>query len=680
MMMNNRLRVSFMVSVFMLLAAALTFFSSCEPKVESNASQPLKIDFSDTTFISLWYAEVRKDSAMLRSYLEAADPMRQYAALMAMSTTPSHHWSPELIELLNAPQKQIRTRAAFTLGQSGDASVLSELKNAFNNKDSLMQDQHFNATVLEAVGKLGGPREAIELISTKSYSPRDSILNLGRLRALYQIALHGHELKEVQYFVMDVLGQALQPMSIRYLAADYLARFSSEPFDSLQFSVIRAFERAEDIQFKRQLARLLPHCSATKANSLLVSTLADREADETLRLLCGKALMNTRPSQGVGFFRSLLEDDAPAVSQWAAHYFLRYGNPNDAVDYGEWAKKRSLPEATRFILMAAAMEHLPFYYELSKNNIAKELLAFWPREMSRSERKVLIAQLARSKIFFDELIQFFQKSNNEIVRTDILLGLQQEYCNKQEGCSFSRTQLKLLMPALRDALQQETGSQTIGAEIASTLGASVPPSWSSDSSFLLTVYESMELPRQLEAAKAMENLMDTLSLAYDKRSIAAPVEPRSRIWQRITDSTRLVLELSQGKVEIDFLPKEAPLTVAQIIAEVESGYYEGKSWHRVVPNFVVQTGCPTGHGYDSGDYLLPTETSPYAHYHEAGACGMASIGPHTESTQWFITLRATPHLDGKYTKWGQITSGEELLWKIQPEDQIRSIYIENLSI
>src|SRR6056297_2524454 len=134
MMMNNRLRVSFMVSVFMLLAAALTFFSSCEPQAESNASQPFKIDFSDTTFISLWYAEVRKDKAMLRWYLEAADPMRQYAALMAMSTTPSHHWSPELIELLNAPQKQIRTRAAFTLGQSGDASVLSELKSAFNNK------------------------------------------------------------------------------------------------------------------------------------------------------------------------------------------------------------------------------------------------------------------------------------------------------------------------------------------------------------------------------------------------------------------------------------------------------------------------------------------------------------------------------------------------------------------
>ncbi len=680
MMMSTRLRAPFMVSGFLLLAAALGIFSSCEPKVESHVDQPLTIDFSDTAFISLWYAEVRKDTAMIRSYLEAADPMRQYAALMALSTTPSHHWSSDLIQLLDAPQKQIRTRAAFSLGQSGDASVLSDLKNAFNNKDSLMQDQHFNATVLEAVGKLGGPREAIELISTQSYSPRDSILNLGRLRALYQIALHGHELKEVQYFVMNVLGQALHPMNVRYLAADYLARFSSEPFDSLQYSVIRAFERTDDIQLKRQLARLLPHCSATKANSLLVSTLTDREADEILRFLCGRALINSRSSEGSGFFRSLLEDDAPSVSQLAANYFLRYGNPHDAVDYGEWAKKESLPKTTRFILMAAAMEHLPFYYELSKNKIAKELLAFWPREMTRPERKVLIDQLAGSTAFFDELVQFFQKTNDEIVRTDILLGLQQEYCNKEEGCSFSRNQLKLLMPVLRHALQKETGSQTIGAQIASTLKSYIPSDWSSDSSFLRIAYQSMELPRQLEAAQAMGTLMDTLSIPYEKRALAAPVEPHSRIWQRITDSTRLVIELPQGQIHIAFLPREAPLTVAQIIAEVESGYYEGKSWHRVVPNFVVQTGCPTGHGYDSGDYLLPTETSPYAHYHEAGACGMASIGPHTESTQWFITLRATPHLDGKYTKWGQVISGEELLWTIQAQDQIRSMYIENLSI
>jgi cyclophilin family peptidyl-prolyl cis-trans isomerase/HEAT repeat protein len=680
MIMITRLSVPFLVPGFVIVLIALSVFTSCEPQPESEDNQPLTIDFSDTTFISLWYAQVRKDTAMIQSYLDSEDPMRQYAALMALSTTPSPHWTTRLVQLLNAPQKQIRTRAAFSLGQSGDASALSDLKNAFNNKDSLMQDQHFNATVLEAVGKLGGPREAIELISTRTYSPRDSILNLGRLRALYQIALNGHELKEVQYFMMDVIGQALHPGNVRYLAADYLARFPSEPFDSLQFSVIRAFERTEDIQFKRQLARLLPNCSATKANTLLVSILADREADATLRLLCGRAVLETRPSESASYFRSLLEDEDPAVSQLAASYFLRYGNPHDAVDYGEWAKKGSLPKSTRIVLLSAAMEHLPFYYQLSKNNIAKELLAFWPQEMTRADRKVIISRLAGSETFFDDLVQFARETNDEIVRTDILLGLQQEYCNAEEGCTFSRNQLKMLTPLLRDALQKETGSQTISAEIATALGAGIPESWSAESSFVLAAYDSLELPRQLEAAEAMETLMDTLSISYEKREISAPVEPHTRIWQRMTDSTRLVLELPQGKVQITFLPREAPLTVAQIIAEVESGYYEGKSWHRVVPHFVVQTGCPTGHGYDSGDSLLPTETSPYAHYDAAGACGMASIGPHTESTQWFITLRATPHLDGKYTKWGQVTSGKELLETIRAGDQIRSLYIENLSI
>ncbi|NBB89241.1 MAG: hypothetical protein GVX96_05595, partial [Bacteroidetes bacterium] len=75
----------------------------------------------------------------------------------------------------------------------------------------MMQRQHFNATILEAVGKLGGPREAIEMITTKTYAPRDSILNLGRLRGLYHIAQNGHELEEVKYFMLDVIAQSLYP-------------------------------------------------------------------------------------------------------------------------------------------------------------------------------------------------------------------------------------------------------------------------------------------------------------------------------------------------------------------------------------------------------------------------------------------------------------------------------------
>ncbi len=658
----------------------LSSFSSCTPPTDADrdGAPPFSIDFSDTSFVSLWYAQVRNDTGMIQKYLDANDPMRQYAALMALSTTPSTQFAPSLIQLLQSPHIEIRTRAAYSLGQMGTPSSLPDLKQAFDIDDSLMQRQHYNATILESSGRLGGPKEAMEMITVSTYSPRDSILNLGRLRGLYHIAQNGHELKEVKHFMLNVIAQPLHPREAHYIAADYLARFSSDPLDTLQFGLIRTFEKTIDIQLKRQLARSLPNCSSSRANELLASAFANAEEDPTLRFLCGRGLLKDRPQQSNRFFKNILGDPNTKISQLAARYFLQYGNQHDALDYAEWARKESFPKSTRFILYAAALENLPFYYQLSKRNITKELLAFWPNDMSRADRKILIEQLVSSGDFFEEVVAFALKAEDGIIRTDILIALQNEYCT-DGSCNFSDSQRKTIIPLLKKSIEGETSTQTVSAEIATELGVDRPQDWASDSSFVLAVYQSLEWPRQIEAGKALELLLDSLDISYVKRKKVAAIKPYGRIWERMSDSTQLVVKLEQGEIRIALYPHEAPLTVAQLIAEVESGYYDGKAWHRVVPNFVVQTGCPTGHGYDSGDFLLPTETSPYAHYHNAGSCGMASIGPHTESNQWFITLRATPHLDGRYTKWGQVIFGIELLNDITAGSIIKSMHVENLS-
>ncbi|NBB89033.1 MAG: hypothetical protein GVX96_04545 [Bacteroidetes bacterium] len=677
--MNNLTRRFRNLLVHLIFVLFIVGFVACEPeKTEISSSQSFEIDFSDSSFISLWYAQFEGDTAMISTFLRSSDPLDQYAALMTISTPSIPKWTADLIKLLNSPYPEIRKRAIFALGQRKDQSVLQKLKNAFDNTDSLLQNMHYNATVIEAVGKIGGPREAIELIQTSTYTPRDSLLNLGRMRGLYQIALSGHRLPEVEQFMINVIGQPLHPRTVHYAAADYLARFSSPPFDSLQFSIIRAFERTEDAQLKRQLARLLPKCKASKANELLMLAAADKKADPTVRTIAARALMKKNQGLSSRFFKLLLEDENQLVSNIAATYYLKHGNQHDALQYVEWAKKPKLSASTKCILLSAALEHLPFYYQLSKNNVSRELLKYWSKNLSRSERKVLIRELTRHNTLFDDLIRFAMETDDPITSTDILFEIKNQFCS-DTVCTFTARQVKQLNPHLRESLKKETGSQTLSAEIAKNIASSLPSNWPSDSSFVLETYNSLDLPRQIEAAKAIEELMDVLEIPYEKRDAKSKAEIYPRIWSQITDSTRMVVELPQGEIKIRFLPREAPLTVAQIIAEVQSGFYDEKLWHRVVPNFVVQTGCPAGHGFESGDELLPTEVSPNSHYHAAGACGMASIGPNTESTQWFITFRATPHLDGKYTKWGQVTSGLNHLWKIRADDKINAIRIENLS-
>jgi cyclophilin family peptidyl-prolyl cis-trans isomerase len=104
------------------------------------------------------------------------------------------------------------------------------------------------------------------------------------------------------------------------------------------------------------------------------------------------------------------------------------------------------------------------------------------------------------------------------------------------------------------------------------------------------------------------------------------------------------------------------------------GFYDGLNFHRVVPNFVIQGGCPRGDGYGSLDYSIRSELPPL-HYDDEGYIGMASAGNHTEGTQFFITHSPTPHLDGNYTIFGKVESGMNIVHQIQMGDQIKNIKV-----
>jgi cyclophilin family peptidyl-prolyl cis-trans isomerase len=131
------------------------------------------------------------------------------------------------------------------------------------------------------------------------------------------------------------------------------------------------------------------------------------------------------------------------------------------------------------------------------------------------------------------------------------------------------------------------------------------------------------------------------------------------------------VETTKGKIILQLLVEEAPGSVANFVALLRQQYFDGKVFHRVVPNFVVQTGCSRGDGYGSEDYSLRSEFS-LTRYRE-GAVGMASAGKDTEGTQWFISHSPTPHLDGRYTIFAQVVEGMEVVKSIGVGDKILSV-------
>ncbi len=133
------------------------------------------------------------------------------------------------------------------------------------------------------------------------------------------------------------------------------------------------------------------------------------------------------------------------------------------------------------------------------------------------------------------------------------------------------------------------------------------------------------------------------------------------------------IKTSRGKISIQCNAFYAPYTVNAFLERAEGGYYDGLRFHRVVPNFVIQTGDPRGDGWGGPNYHLQTERSPLSY--ETGSVGMANAGPDTEGSQFFITTSPQYHLDYIYTLFGQVIEGLDIIETIEIGDKIISARI-----
>ena len=130
------------------------------------------------------------------------------------------------------------------------------------------------------------------------------------------------------------------------------------------------------------------------------------------------------------------------------------------------------------------------------------------------------------------------------------------------------------------------------------------------------------------------------------------------------------LETEKGDVVLRLYADKAPLTVNSFIFLARNGWYEQITFHRVIPDFVAQTGDPSGTGAGNPGYFIVNETEAGLKFDRAGLLGMANSGPDTNGSQFFITLGPAPHLDGNYTVFGEVVSGLDVLEQLTPRDPL----------
>lgn len=135
------------------------------------------------------------------------------------------------------------------------------------------------------------------------------------------------------------------------------------------------------------------------------------------------------------------------------------------------------------------------------------------------------------------------------------------------------------------------------------------------------------------------------------------------------------IETTRGTIEIELAPQHAPKTVNNFVFLARQGFYDGVSFHRVISNFMIQGGDPTGTGRGGPGYRFEDETRGNPLRHETGVLSMANAGPNTNGSQFFITHSPQPHLDGKHTVFGKVTSGQDVVDAIKQGDKMVKVEI-----
>ena len=135
------------------------------------------------------------------------------------------------------------------------------------------------------------------------------------------------------------------------------------------------------------------------------------------------------------------------------------------------------------------------------------------------------------------------------------------------------------------------------------------------------------------------------------------------------------LNTSRGDIVCELFAKDAPKTVNNFVFLAGEKFYDGTIFHRVIADFMIQGGDPTGTGRGGPGYRFEDETKNNPHKHKVGVLSMANAGPNTNGSQFFITHVDCPHLDGKHTVFGKVVKGQDVVDAVKQGDKLNSITI-----
>ena len=274
------------------------------------------------------------------------------------------------------------------------------------------------------------------------------------------------------------------------------------------------------------------------------------------------------------------------------------------------------------------------------------------------------ANIIKARDFMGKLVR--DSSNHKVVRNEAMLKI---LAMEKAGSFYPEFFIGMISYALK------TGDMALQSIACYALiDSNLQDAWQATSvDRLQQIRDELVLPRQKETfIDITKAIMYKVGKEYKPVPLAFNKPIDWTFVHAIPSDQRVRIKTNKGDIIIECFVDDAPASVANFLKLVDSGFYNGKSFHRVVDDFVIQGGCPRGDGWGGLDWSQRSEFSNYQRY-TAGTVGLASAGKDTEGVQWFITHNATPFLTGRYSIFARVLEGMEIVNKIKVGDKIESI-------
>jgi len=595
-----------------------------------------------------------RDTTGLRQALQGRAVATRAAAARALGLIQERSTRPALIGALDDRAATVRREAAFALGLLGDSTAVPSLAGRWERET----DPATREALVTALGALaaqaGAPTVSRALGAKREYERWGAALAAARIRSrdlvAPLVARAGDVRPDMRWrvaYALGRIGDRSAAPTLRSLARDKIelvrmsaARALAEVGDSSGTDVLAALLRDPGWRVRVNAVRALGQLLARAQAAAVVALLGDPSAH--VRWEAASALGQLRDSSSVAALTRALSDTATGVVQGAAISLLKI--------QGE----RALPT------VAPQFDLLPGF--LRSGLI--EALGPVPG------RTALQTLLARAR-----------EANDPPTAAGACSGLGQRKSDSVQVAAVLRTLLGArdftVASSAADALGQLADSASVPflvpllARSGTTADADVRSSAVGALAAIKTreALVAVATMRRDPERRIREAVCAALGLPAD--SIGLVKNPLLRV-QSIRPVPRTAqVRTERGIITIAFDHARAPGTVENFVKLASAGYFNGIVFHRVVPNFVVQDGCPRGDGWGGPGYEIPCEYNDRAY--TTGTVGMALSGKDTGGSQWFITLSPQPRLEGRYTVFGSVAKGMEVVERIMPGDRILSV-------